>query len=134
MATTLREKIAALPAERRAKVEARTTELIAEEMSLQDLRKAMKQTQVRMAKRLKVGQDTVSRVETRADMLISTLRSYVKAMGGELDLVASFPGRAPVRLADLGVIAPRPPKRSATPATSRSKARPAGTRSRRSVA
>ena len=51
-----------------------------------------------MAKKLKVGQDTVSRVEKRTDMLLSTLSGYVEAMGGELNLVAEFPHRPPVRL------------------------------------
>jgi DNA mismatch endonuclease, patch repair protein len=71
----------------------------------------MRKTQVRVARKMKVGQDSVSRVEKRADMLISTLRGYVKAMGGELDLVASFPDRPPVRLKDLGEIAAKPPSR-----------------------
>lgn len=100
--TTLREKIAGLPAHRREKVIRRGNELIAEELSLQDLRRAMNQTQVSLARKLKVGQDTVSRVEKRTDLLLSTLRSYVEAMGGELDLLARFPNRPPVRLADLG--------------------------------
>jgi DNA-binding XRE family transcriptional regulator len=108
MAKTLGQAIAALPAVERAKVEGRAAALIQEELSLRDLRKAMSKTQTRLAQKLKVGQDSVSRVEQRADMLISTLRSYVEAMGGELDLVASFPDRPPVRLKELGEIAWRP--------------------------
>lgn len=81
MAKSLNEKISELPAGRRKKIEARAAELIAEEMSLRDLRKAMSRTQVELAKVLKVGQDTVSRYEQRSDMLLSTLQSYVKAMG-----------------------------------------------------
>jgi hypothetical protein len=104
MAKTLAEVIAALPAKERAKIEARAAALVQEEMSLQDLRKAMRKTQVIVALKMKVGQDSVSRVEKRADMLISTLREYVEAMGGELDLVASFPNRPPVRLKQLGEI------------------------------
>lgn len=98
MGSTLDGRIAQLPAKRRAKVSARTEELIAEEMSLQDLRKAMNRTQVEIARELDVGQDTVSRYERRSDMLLSTLRSYVQSMGGELDLVARFPNRKPVRI------------------------------------
>lgn len=98
MATTLNRKIAQLPAKRRAQVKARAAELIAEELSLQDLRKAMNRTQAEVAKTLKVGQDTVSRYEQRTDMLLSTLQDYVRAMGGELDLVARFPNRRPVRI------------------------------------
>lgn len=98
MGRTLNQKIARLPAKRRAQVKARAAELIAEELSLQDLRKAMNRTQVEIARTLNVGQDTVSRYEQRSDMLLSTLKDYVEAMGGELDLVARFPNRRPVRI------------------------------------
>lgn len=102
MPRTLNEVIAALPEGERARVEARARELMAEEMSLQDLRKAIGKTQTAIAKRLKVGQDAVSKLETRSDMYISTLRGFVRAMGGELELVARFPDRPPVRLEELG--------------------------------
>lgn len=98
MGRTVSQKIAALPAKRRAKVKARAVELVAEEMSLQDLRKAMSRTQVDVAKALNVGQDTVSRYEQRTDMLLSTLQDYVEAMGGQLDLIARFPNRQPVKI------------------------------------
>lgn len=98
MGSTLDRKIAQLPAKRRARVKTRAAELIAEELSLQDLRKAMNRTQAEIAKALNVGQDTVSRYERRTDMLLSTLRGYVRAMGGELELVARFPNRQPVRI------------------------------------
>ena len=101
MGTPLQRKISQLPEERRARIGARAEELIAEELSLRDLRKAMNRTQVQMAKTLKVGQDTVSRYERRTDMLLSTLQEYVRAMGGELDLVARFPDRQPVRIKTL---------------------------------
>lgn len=106
MSRTLEQVIASLPAKRRRKVEARADELIAEEQSLQDLRKAMVRTQATVAKRLRVGQDSVSRIEKRTDMLLSTLRGYVGALGGELHLVATLPGRAAVKLSGLGMIAP----------------------------
>lgn len=101
MGRTIGQKIARLPAKRRAKVNARAAELIAEEMSLQDLRKALNRMQVEVARTLKVEQDTVSRYEQRTDMLLSTLQDYVEAMGGELDLVARFPNRLPVRIKGL---------------------------------
>src|SRR5947209_4742860 len=88
------------PAERK-KVEARAAELIAEEMSLRELRKARKLTQARVAKALGITQDSVSRLEKRSDLLLSTLRKTVKAMGGDLHIVAEFPDRAPVVLSDL---------------------------------
>src|SRR3984893_15483113 len=108
MPRTLNEIIAALPEGEQAKIEARARELIAEETSLQDLRKAIGKTQAAIAKRLKVGQDAVSKLETRSDMYISTLRSVLKAMGGELELIARFPDRPSVRLeAKLGAAASR---------------------------
>ena len=83
---------------RRKKVEARAAQLIAEAMTWQKLRRARKFTQVRMAKQLGIGQDGVSKLEKRADLMISTLRKAVEAMGGSLSLVAEFPDRAPVVL------------------------------------
>jgi DNA-binding XRE family transcriptional regulator len=83
---------------RRKKVEARAAQLIAEEMSLRELRRARKLTQVRMAKALGIGQDGVSKLEKRADLMISTLRKTIEAMGGKLALVAEFPDREPVVL------------------------------------
>ena len=79
-------------------MEERARALLAEEMSLQDLRRARRQTQVRVAKELGINQENVSRLEKRSDLLISTLRGYVKAMGGKLSLVAEFPDRPPVVL------------------------------------
>ena len=92
------EKIKTLSAVRRKKVETRAAELIAEEMTLRDLRKARALTQARMAEQLGITQDGVSRLEKRSDLLLSTLRKTVEAMGGSLSLVAEFPDRAPVVL------------------------------------
>ena len=86
---------------RRKKVEARAAQLIAEEMTLQELRRARKLTQVRMARELGIGQDGVSKLEKRTDLMISTLRKTVVAMGGNLSLVAEFPDRAPVVLSGI---------------------------------
>lgn len=69
--------------------------------TLKDLRKRAGQTQEELAASLGVGQDTVSRLEKRNDMLLSTLRDYVKSIGGELALVAKFPGQ-PSLLIDYG--------------------------------
>ncbi len=101
MATTLYDKMKKLSVARRKKIKARAAQLIAEEMTLRDLRKAHRLTQERIAKVLNVGQDGVSRLEKRSDLLISTLRSYVEAMGGSLSLIAEFPDRQPVALAGL---------------------------------
>jgi hypothetical protein len=108
MATTLKEKMSRLDAKRRKKVDARAAALIAEEMSLRDLRRAHEKTQVYMAKALGIGQEGVSRIEQRSDLLLSTLRGYVEAMGGKLCLVAEFPDRPPVVLAGVAEMEPAP--------------------------
>ena len=101
MPTNVDDIIKSLSPARRKKVEARAAELIAEEMTLRELRKARKLTQVRVAKKLGITQDSVSRLEQRSDLLLSTLRKTVEAMGGSLSLVAEFPDRAPVVLAGI---------------------------------
>lgn len=98
MAKTLREKLKSVGAERQKKIEQRAAYLIAEEQTLRDLRRALNLTQERMAEVLHIGQDGVCRIEQRTDLLISTLRGYVEAMGGRLHFVAEFPDRPPVEL------------------------------------
>lgn len=61
------------------------------EMQLQELRKTRGITQIEVARAMSVEQAAVSKLERREDMYVSTLREYVKALGGELKLVASFP-------------------------------------------
>lgn len=108
MAANVDDKIKKLSPAQRKKVEARAAELIAEEMTLRELRHARKLTQVRMAKKLGITQDSVSRLEKRSDLLLSTLRKTVEAMGGNLSLVAEFPDRKPVVLFGLAEDAPGP--------------------------
>jgi transcriptional regulator with XRE-family HTH domain len=88
------------PVERK-KVEDCAAEIIAEEMSLRDLRKARKLTQARVAKELGITQDSVSRLEKRSDLLLSTLRKTVRALGGDMRIIAEFPDRAPILLIDI---------------------------------
>jgi len=109
MPVNVNDKIRKLSPARRRKVEARAKELIAEEMTLRELRKARKLTQVRMARALGIKQDSVSRLEKRSDLLLSTLRKTVEAMGGNLSLVAAFPDRAPVVLS--GIAGDDPPSK-----------------------
>jgi len=101
MPTSLKSKMTRLSAARRRKIKARAAALISEEMSLRDLRRACELTQERVGEFFGIGQDGVSRLEKRSDLLISTLRSYVEAMGGRLNLIATFPGRPPVSLSGL---------------------------------
>ena len=108
MATNVDDKIKKLGPAQRKRVEARAAELIAEEMTLRELRHARKLTQVRMAKKLGITQDSVSRLEKRSDLLLSTLRKTVEAMGGNLSLVAEFPDREPVVLSGIAEDKPGP--------------------------
>src|SRR5438270_5086864 len=106
MSVNVREKIRKLDSTERKNVAARASELIAEEMSLRELRKARKLTQTRVARALGITQDSVSRLEKRSDLLLSTLRKTVRAMGGDVRIVAQFPDRAPVVLSQLSEDAP----------------------------
>jgi len=110
MARKLDDVMAALPKERQQRVDARAMELA----TLKDLRLAAQQTQEQLAATLGVGQDTISRLEKRSDMLLSTLRHYVESMGGKLELVAQFPNRPPVVIEHLGVDASAGRKTRAT--------------------
>lgn len=74
---------------------------------LKDLRKSAGKTQEDLAAALGVGQDTISRLEKRSDMLLSTLRHYVESVGGQLTLLASFPAQAPVVIDHLGEDKPK---------------------------
>ncbi len=114
MGVPLKEILERFTPEQRAQIEARAAELIAEEQTLAELRKAQKLTQQVVAKRLGIKQESVSSIETRSDMLISTLRGYVKAMGGDLSLSVSFPGRPRVELSSL--VSPTRKARKAKPA------------------
>jgi transcriptional regulator with XRE-family HTH domain len=101
---TLDQKIREMSSMRRKKIKNRAAELLAEEMSLRELRRAHKLTQERIAETLGIGQDQVSRLEQRSDLLISTLRSYVEAMGGRLTLVVEFPHHRPVMLSGIAAL------------------------------
>jgi len=105
MTVTMKEMMASLSTKERKAVEARAEELIAEEMTLRDLRNALELTQKTIAKSLGINQENLSRLERRSDLLLSTLSSYVEAMGGHLHLVAEFPDRPPVFLTGLAALA-----------------------------
>jgi transcriptional regulator with XRE-family HTH domain len=109
MTKTLDEFMKDFTPQERAKVETRTAELIEEELTLRDLRQAQHLTQERMAVLMGVEQENVSRLERRADLLLSTLSSYVAAMGGKLRLIAEFPNRHPVAIALADITGEAPP-------------------------
>lgn len=107
---------------RRKRIASRVAVILAEERSLRELRKAQKLTQKRLAKVLGVGQDSVSRLETRSDLLLSTLRGYVEALGGRLSIVAEFPDQDPVILKGVAGVDARSRGRRQSALASRPKA------------
>ncbi|KAA5802446.1 helix-turn-helix transcriptional regulator [Alkalicaulis satelles] len=92
------EVLAQMPADRRARIEAEAERLYGEHVTLSALRKARALTQAQLAERLGKSQVSIARLEKRSDLLLSTLRSYVEAMGGTLTLSAHFPDGEPVLL------------------------------------
>ncbi len=101
MALDVEGVIAGLDPERRRWIEERAAELIAEEKTLRELRKARELTQASVARELGISQDAIARLEQQSNLLVSTLRRTVEAMGGSLSLIARFPDRPPVELAGI---------------------------------
>jgi DNA-binding transcriptional regulator YiaG len=79
-----------LPAERRRRIDAEANRQLAE-LPLQELRRARELSQQSLAEALGGAQSTVSKLESQTDMYVSTLRRYIEAMGGELEIIARFP-------------------------------------------
>ena len=104
MATTLKNKLAKLPTARKNKINKRAVELIAIESTLPDLRKALELTQADVSAKLHINQEAVSRLERRSDLMLSTLNSYIQAMGGKLSITAKFPNKPPIKLSGFGDI------------------------------
>ena len=108
MGRTLSEVMATLPPDSRARVDARYRELKQEVESLRQLRKVAGKAQADVAAALKIKQPSVSKIEKQADMYLSTLRSYVEAIGGELELVVRLPSMPALRLHQLSDILVEP--------------------------
>ncbi|MFL5067287.1 MAG: XRE family transcriptional regulator [Xanthobacteraceae bacterium] len=104
MGRTLNEMIDALPKQRRERIDVRYRELKDEVESLSELRKAAGKAQADIAATLKIKQPSVSKIERQTDMYLSTLRSYVEAVGGKLDLVVRLPAHRAIRLHRLGEV------------------------------
>lgn len=102
MARTLQDKLTTLDPARRDNVELEADRLHTEYVTLQALRRAKLITQVQLAETLGIRQTTVAKYERQSDLLLSTLASYVEAMGGNLKLMVEFPGKTPVALEGLG--------------------------------
>ncbi len=89
--------------ESQARAQARASEMLAE-MPLNELRQARGLSQKMLAEVLHVQQPSIAKIEKRTDMYLSTLRSHIEAMGGQLEVVARFPDGAVLisNFSDLG--------------------------------
>ena len=75
---------------RKASIQKRVTAAL-KDMPLAELRQARKFTQQQIAQSLKIKQASVSKMESQTDMYLSTIRKYIEAMGGELEIIVKFP-------------------------------------------
>lgn len=98
MARTTQELLAKLPKARRAKIEARAQEMIAEIDGLAAVRKLAGKTQAQIAASLGKKQPSIQKMEKQTDLYVSTLRRFVEAAGGTVEIRISLPGMAPVAL------------------------------------
>jgi transcriptional regulator with XRE-family HTH domain len=98
MATSFRKIREKMDPERQERIRKRTEELLAE-LPLHELRQARALSQQELAEVLGLNQATISKLERRTDMYLSSLRRFVEAMGGELEISARFPeGKVLIRL------------------------------------
>jgi transcriptional regulator with XRE-family HTH domain len=104
MGRTLNEIIETLPKAQQDRIAARYRVLKDEVESLQALRKAAGKAQNEIASTLRISQPSVSKIEKQTDMYLSTLRNYVEAVGGNLELVVRFPEQEPLHLQGLGKV------------------------------
>ena len=93
MPKNFKELEAKMPAQAQARAQAKADRML-NDMALDELREALRLTQESLAETLHVRQAAISKVERRSDMLISTLRKIIEAMGGELEIRAILPAGA----------------------------------------
>ncbi len=90
MAKKFKDLVAKMSPQSRTRIKQRTEEM-ASEMALQELRQAMQWTQQELAEKLGMNQAAISKLEHQSDMYVSTLRRFVTALGGQLQITAHFP-------------------------------------------
>jgi DNA-binding XRE family transcriptional regulator len=95
------EITASFSEERKTRIASRAATIIAEEMALRDIRKSRQMTQEQVAEKLDGRQVYISRLENRSDAKLSTLRDYVRAIGGDLQLLVTFPEGNRMTIKDL---------------------------------
>lgn len=115
MGRSLDEVIASLPRDQQEQIQARYSELKQEVDGLRELRQIAGKAQAEIATALKIKQPSVSKIEKQADMYLSTLRSYVEAVGGELELTVKLPQRPALRIHHLGDVSDDPQKSTRRP-------------------
>ena len=124
---TWQEFEAQLPQRVRDKINAKFKVTMAR-LRLGDIREAVGKTQVELAAELRLGQGSVSKIERAADMYLSTLRRYVEALGGELEVLARFPEGTVVPIASLATPKRAARKRAVKSRRSGAKKKPARTK------
>ncbi len=117
MGRSVNRIVADLPADRQARIDARYREMKDEVESLRELRPVAGKAQAEIAAALNIKQPSVSKIEKQADMYLSTLRSYVEAIGGELDLMVRLPKHGVLRIQHLGDVFKAPKPRTASQRT-----------------
>jgi DNA-binding XRE family transcriptional regulator len=106
MGRTREEIMANLPTQRRSKIEARVAELHGELEGLKTLRLLSERSQEQIAQSLGVKQPSVAKIERQTDLYLSTLRRFVEAAGGKLELRVELPGKGVLHLTGLGELKP----------------------------
>ena len=106
---TLKSVLADLEPARRKRVVARAGAIARKYHALRELRKARAKTQVEVAATLDVTQPYVAKLEQRSDLMLSVLRKYVRSVGGELELVVTFPDSGRILLSGLGEVNEKEP-------------------------
>jgi DNA-binding XRE family transcriptional regulator len=102
MGRTIQDVIASMPAESQARIKSRTAELHAEVEGLKALRLLSERTQEQIAQGLGIKQPAVLKIERQTDLYLSTLRRFVEAAGGTLELRVQLPGSGVIRLTGMG--------------------------------
>src|SRR5690606_14671558 len=105
MGRRLDEVMTSLPGDQQEQIAERYDEIRQEVGRLRELRQIVGKAQEEVANALNIKQPSVSKIEKQADMYLSTLRSYVEAVGGKLELTVKLPSHSPVTIHALGDLA-----------------------------
>lgn len=98
--TTLSEELNQLPSERQELIEARASQIRLEEITLRRLREKLGLSQSELAERIEVQQPAISKLESRQNLELNTLRAVVNALGGTIEIIVRVPNKEPILLSD----------------------------------